>query len=50
MRYTMPLAVELGDHALDPEGVEQDATFLISITAGLVTVDVESETIRLFHD
>ena len=40
------LAVEPGDHGLDPEGVEQDATFFISITAGLITVDVKSGTIR----
>jgi hypothetical protein len=43
------LAVEPGDHVLDPEGIEQDDTFLISITAGLVIVDVESGTIRLVH-
>jgi hypothetical protein len=34
---------------LDPEGVEEDETFLISVAAGLLTVDIESGTIRLVH-
>ncbi len=43
------LAVEPGDHVLDPEGIEQDDTFLISVTAGLVTVEAESGTIRFVN-
>jgi hypothetical protein len=48
-RDTPSLAVEPGDHVLDPEGIEQDDTSLVSITAGLVTADVESGIIRLVH-
>jgi ankyrin repeat protein len=43
------LAVEPGDQELDPDGIENDKTFLVSITAGLLTVDSNSGTIRLVH-
>jgi ankyrin repeat protein len=43
------LAVEPGDQVLDPDGIENDKTFLVSITAGLLTVDTNSGTIRLVH-
>jgi ankyrin repeat protein len=43
------LAVEPGDQELDPDGIDNDKTFLVSITAGLLTVDSNSGTIRLVH-
>ena len=42
------LAVRLGDHNLDKEALEDEA-LIVSISAGLITVDVESRTIRLVH-
>ena len=42
------LAVRLGDHNLDKEALE-DEVLIISISAGLITVDAESRTVRLVH-
>lgn len=42
------LAVEIGSHAFNEEYLPQ-AQDLISVCAGLVTVDEDSNTIRLFH-
>ena len=42
------LAVEPGDHALDDEAIPEEA-LILSVSAGLITIDAESETIRLVH-
>ena len=42
------LAVEPGDHALDDEAIPEEA-LIVSVSAGLITIDAESETIRLVH-
>ena len=42
------LAVELGDEELDPENIP-DVEDIVSVCAGLVTVDEESNIIRLVH-
>ena len=42
------VAVELGDTALDDSAISE-IEILLSITAGLVTVDEKSKTVRLVH-
>lgn len=42
------LAVQLGDQSLDEEALV-DKSLIISVSAGLITLDTESETIRLVH-
>jgi ankyrin repeat protein len=42
------LAVEIGDQEFDDEGIEPE-NLLVSVCAGLVTVDDRSQTIRLVH-
>ena len=42
------LAIRRGDHSFNEEGLV-DETLLISVSAGLITLDAQSETIRLAH-
>ena len=42
------LAVQPEDHALDEEAIPDEA-LIVSVSAGLITIDLESETIRLVH-
>ena len=42
------LAVQLGDQSLDEEALV-DESLIISVSAGLITLDTESGTIRLVH-
>ena len=42
------LAVRPQDHELDEEAIPEEA-LIVSVSAGLVTIDPESETIRLVH-
>ena len=42
------LAVRRGDQALDEEALE-DETLIISVSAGLITLDAQSRAIRLVH-
>ena len=42
------LAVRLGDHSLDEEALEDEA-LIISVSAGLITLDAQSRTMRLVH-
>ena len=44
----LALAIRLGDHNFDEEGLV-DETLLISITAGLITLDAQSQIFRLAH-
>ncbi|GKZ86034.1 hypothetical protein AnigIFM56816_000884 [Aspergillus niger] len=42
------LAIQTGSHSIDTEDVA-DATLIISVCAGLVSVDMESSVVRLAH-
>ena len=42
------LAIRPGDRALDTDGLPEIA-LIVSVSAGLITVDAESQTIRLVH-
>lgn len=42
------LAVRPEDHELDEEAIPEEA-LIVSVSAGLITIDPESETIRLVH-
>ena len=42
------LAVQSEDHELDDEAIPDEA-LIVSVSAGLITIDAESETIRLVH-
>jgi hypothetical protein len=42
------LAVQIGDREFDQEGIEPE-TLLVSVCAGIVAIDDQSQTIRLVH-
>ena len=42
------LAIRPGDHDLDPDALP-DISLVVSVSAGLITIDEESQTVRLVH-